>query len=301
MCQAFEDLEIGEERERQSVNKHRLESTYSIPARGEGNDILLLGPAEQVAAAKIDIIEDPPVMLTYEVDQRLIRSIGSYDAMAIEALHREHKVWIEFGFAKVYIEGRKSSCEKALTAIQSIIAQRSKLLVTVAAREATSPPPPVIIEVEVIVPEDTIGFIAGKHLANKKRIEKAYGVKVNIPAKGKGNMIVLQGTGVDKLNAARMDIIESLPVTLTQQIDPRFISLIVGYKGEGIKRLINEYKVKSIEFDDKKVVIIRGTNKSRCEDALKAINAIVDKRKQMDRAAAASRGAVRVVTGYSRP
>jgi len=273
---------------KQFANKHRLESTYgiqlTIPFRGEGNDVLLLGPAEQVAAAKIDILEDLPVVLTYKVDQRLIRSMRSFDAVALEALRREHKVRFKFGPAEIYIDGRKSRCEKTLTAIQSIIARRSEVFVTVESREATAPLPPVNIEIEVIVPEDTLGFIAGRNFENANRLEKTYGVQVIFPAKGEGNVIVLQGPDAHKLAAARMDIIVNIPVTLTQPIDPHYVGWIIGKKGEVIKRLISDYDVNSIQFDEKKIVIIKG-KKDRCEAALKAINALVDECKKMERTA----------------
>ena len=288
---------------RKFVNKIRLESTYgirvTIPAEGEGNDILLMGTAEQVAAAKFDILESLPGERIYDVDQRLIRSIKSYDALALEALRLEHNVKIEFSSAVVYIKGKKSDCDRALTALQSIIAQRSVLLDAVAAEVASAPLPPANIEEEVTVPEDMVGFIAGRQFANARRLENTYDIKVIIPGKGEGNVIVLQGPDADKLAAARKDIIESIPVTLTQAIDPKYVGLIIGYKWQGIKRLCKDHDVKSIEFDDKKTVIIKG-KKDRCEEALKAINAIVDKRKEQDRAAAASRDAARVVAENSR-
>ena len=215
---------------KQFANKNRLESTYgirvTIPAKGEGNDILLMGPADQVAAAKFDILEALPGNRSHEVDQRLIQTR------------------------------------------------------------------PVIIEEKVVVPEDMMGFVAGRQFANSKRIENTYDVKVIIPAKGKGNVIVLQGRDADKLSAAKTDIMESIPFTLTQPIDPKFVGLIIGYKWQGIKKLCKDHDVKSIEFDDKKTVIIKG-KRDCCEAALKAINAIVDKRKDQDRAEAASRDAAR--------
>ena len=211
--------------------------------------IQLIGTEEQVLAAKINIFKDLSGTLTYEVEGRLLRWIGSNEKEALEEICKTHDVRIEFGSQVAHFKGRKSGCDGALTAFQSIIAQRSSIFETaaknslkpVAARVASITSPPVNTEDQVIVPQE------GTMTQHRKY----------------------------------------KTVTLTQPIEPDFVRLIIGRRGENINRLSREHNV-SIQFDEKKTVIIMGM-KDRCEAALRAINAIVDKRKEMDRAAAASR------------
>jgi len=98
---------------------------------------------------------------------------------------------------------------------------------------------------------------------------------VTVPSKNSGsNEILVEGLP-ERVAAAKFDILDNIPYILKRDIDTRFVGLIIGKKGEGLKRLSENYDI-GIMFEDNKTAIITG-KKENCEAALSEIYSIVEK------------------------
>ena len=222
------------------------------------NEFLLQGFSDDVAAAKVDIIDNLPDKLSFPVEDTVVKWINDNVGETMWALCENHNVEIDFKNGKMHISGSRRGCENALSAIQSII--------------VAIPKP---VKEKVFVPLDMVGLVSGPQFANKIRLESTYGIKVTIPAKGTGsNEILLEGL-VDQVAAAKVDILENL-FTLKEEIDGRFIRSIIGQQREGLNRLSKDHGGVRIKFEDGKTVIITG-KKEHCESALRGINGMVAK------------------------
>ncbi len=135
------------------------------------------------------------------------------------------------------------------------------------------------VEVKVLVPADTIGFVIGYQFSNIHRLESKYGVKVTLPPKG-GSDILLTGPA-DGAAAAEADILDSLPCRLTHQVEKRYHGAIVGHQGNVINGLRKEYNIDIILIGYENLVVIEGKNKQRCQDALNAIKSIIVKQDEI--------------------
>ena len=234
--------------------------------------------------SEMDIIEDLHCEIVHPVTENIINSILSYDTEKIQALCIENNVIVGFQNKHLYISGKNSACEEAFSAIMTIVAERKELFEHVAAHVEKGWQVREYAIEKFTVPSDSIGIIAGKQFANKERLEATYGIKVGIPPKGNGNEIVLKGLDASNVAAAKADILNSIPHTITQPIEGQYVGLIIGRQGECINRLSKNHNV-NIEITNN-IVVITGPLE-RCNDALKEVNVIIDKQKEQNRRAAA--------------
>jgi len=138
------------------------------------------------------------------------------------------------------------------------------------------------VKLEVKVPAEKVGFVIGKLFTNIKRLEKDFGVKVTLPAKG-GSDIWLTGPA-DKAAAAKEDILGNLPWTTDYPLQKGLHGAILGPKGDVINGLRKEHNV--IIILNHENVIIRGCKK-QCDAALTSIKSIVAKQREVFAARAA--------------
>jgi len=135
------------------------------------------------------------------------------------------------------------------------------------------------VEVKVLVPAETIGFVIGRQFSNIKRLESEYaGVKVSLPARG-GSDILLTGPA-DKVAAAEADILDNIPCTLTLEVEKRYHGAIVGHQGNVINGLRKEYNVSIDLIGYENLVVIKG-NEENCQDALNAFKSIMVKQDEI--------------------
>ena len=138
--------------------------------------------------------------------------------------------------------------------------------------------------VGVEVPLEKMGFVVGKQFSNVRRLEERYHVQVIIPDKG-CTVIKLKGPA-DRVDAARKDILDSMPEhQITHPVERRYIGYLIGNKGERIRGLSRRHHVK-IRFDRPRgTVTIKGVS-GCCNLALHEINLIVDEVREMEAARA---------------
>ena len=167
---------------------------------------------------------------------------------------------------KILVDGQKSLSLKVKGSPSVVVPIKKQLQEQVTEKMALTP--------------SQIGYVAGKLFANAKRLEKTYGVKVIFPPKGAGNEIILKGPA-DRVIAAIKEILDTIPWSVTHQIEERFIGLIIGRQGETIQYLRKKFNV-DINTDKTKKEVLIGGKKVPCEDALRAIKLIIAKREKFE-------------------
>lgn len=248
-------------------NVVRLETTNGtrvIPNRPR-NEFLLKGPADLVAAARLDIaynLDNLKCELAHPMEERVLQWILHNDADTMRALCKDQNVAIHFENGEVRITGKKRSCDFALVTIKSIVIK----IETIPVKEV------------VIVPLDKVGYVAGQQFTNKIRLENTYGVIVTIPPKDSGsNEIILEGLS-DRVVAARVDIIDNLQLELEFPVEDSAIQWIHAYEGVTMQTLSKDHNVE-IDFGDGKVRI--SGKKRSCEDAWSTLKSIITQIEQM--------------------
>ena len=259
----IEPNNIGRVIGRNHSNVNRLKTTYKVgiilPPKGS-SQIIIQGPAEMVFAAKKDIGDGLPSTTRFFIQKEYTDLIIGPYGREVQALSEEHdyaQITIERGDGEVVIKGTKRSCETCKKAIEFLI-QRCKNAET--------------YQEKLSVDADMIGYVAGKYGSNVRRIQSKYNVRVFLPSAQNGRDIVVKGSMPDNVYAAKKDILDCLPCTLTLDISGQSIGQSI------VRRLEKEYGVSiSYKMYGKKVYILG--MKSRAEAARKAI--ISNERRKM--------------------
>lgn len=134
--------------------------------------------------------------------------------------------------------------------------------------------PTIIKEVQMSVEADKVCLVAGHQFSNVIRLEKIYGVKVTVPAKGAESQIVIKGP-FDMVVAAKLDIEESLSFETSFFIEKEFSRLVIGPKGECIESLRKAHNVKITIIEGREVKL--SGKRIGCEAAKEAIESIINK------------------------
>ncbi len=130
-----------------------------------------------------------------------------------------------------------------------------------------------IYQEEFSVDAAMMGHVVGKYGSNVNRIQSKYDVHVFVPSSRNGRHVVVKGSTSDNVYAAKKDILDRLPCTLTLAIRERCVGQ------SNVRRLEKKYGVR-ISFNrygDKAYIL--GT-KSHAEAARKAI--ISEERKKIN-------------------
>ena len=143
---------------------------------------------------------------------------------------------------------------------------------TEATTNIVSEMPTIENEEQMTIEADKMCLVAGRKFSNKERLEKMYGVRVNVPAKGAGSQVVIKGPA-DMVSAAKRDIEESVSFETNFFIGKEFVRLIIGPKGERIESLRKEKNVK-INNSAQGEIKLCG-KKIGCEAAKEAIESII--------------------------
>lgn len=108
------------------ANQDRIGRKYGVrvvlPARG-GNEVELRGPADRVAAARWDILDNLIIERDYSLESHHVGAIIGRKGSTIDSLRREHRVKIDFKNGRVFLSGTAPDCEDAWSSIKGILAK----------------------------------------------------------------------------------------------------------------------------------------------------------------------------------
>ena len=186
------------------ANLNRLEKDYGVilllPERG-GDEIVVKGPAQQVAKCKKDVEDNLPWKTIFKVEKRLIRDFQSH--VNVKDIENDYRVKITFDRDATIVSGKKFGCGEAVQALMFIVDELKEEYALEGAPVAKK-----LVSEILRVPVNKVGFVSGAGHANLNRLESDYGVKVFLPKRG-AEKVMIEGYP-EQVERCKQDIIDSL-------------------------------------------------------------------------------------------
>jgi len=263
---SIERSQMGKVVGRNLVNKKHLEKTYGVEITVNGEEIVIKGPADMVAATKRAIEE---ILLSetisFLIDKDYVSLVIGLKGERIASLRKMHNVKIIINNeGEVNIVGNKSRCEAAKEDIEFKINQA----------KIDHP-----YEEKFSVPVELLDHVAGMNRSNLIRIQSTYNVHVSLPSTKDGRPdIWVKGTSAEAVSSAKKDIQDALVNSTSFFIEKEYVGFVIGREGESINHL---QKVHNVTIDINKgdgKVVIAGRNMSGCEACKEAIESLIEKK-----------------------
>lgn len=133
-----------------------------------------------------------------------------------------------------------------------------------------------VIKETMYIDLEKMAHVVGKAMSNVNRLAKLHDVEVTLPVKGSSPKIIIEGLAEDVF-AAKRDIEESIPLTMSFFIDKYYTPVVIGPEGKNIKFISKAYNVEIGVRKDGQVLV--SGKKRNCEAAMKNIEFNISQRK----------------------